>query len=492
MSSKKLLNYHKSINSLLPSLWLLLLLSLLIASCLDYVDCMLRRNLYPSTGPANIHLNSIKSKPLFLTPYIERGDYWEGRVASEVTNLHVDVESYSGFITVNKTYDSNMFFWFFQPYVKRSNNPLLVWLQGGPGGSSLFGLFVENGPLMINSHLNVSLRPWSWNIEFAVIYIDNPVGTGFSFTKDERGYATNEVEVADNLYEFMRQFLLLFPEYRNKKLFLTGESYAGKYVPAFGYKIHTMGHQARKDGMNLQGLAIGDGFSDPRNMIDYGPFLYQTGLIDEEQLSYFQAQTKEAQKLIDDNQFAEAAAIFDQLLDGDFTNESYFYNATGLRFYYNILRDHQPDDFNFYISFLAEPKVRDAIHVGDLPYGNTSDIVEEKLVNDIMASVKPWIEELLDARYRFLFYSGQLDIIVAAPLTENFLKQLNWHGSKMYLKAPRSIYRFKPRSTYVCGYAREVDNMIQLIIRNAGHILPYDQPKVAYDMIKRFVKNEPY
>ena len=61
---------------------------------------------------------------------------------------------------------------------------MLLWLQGGPGGSSLFGLFVENGPLQVTKDLNVVLRNHSWNQQFAVLYIDNPVGTGFSFTSE--------------------------------------------------------------------------------------------------------------------------------------------------------------------------------------------------------------------------------------------------------------------------------------------------------------------
>lgn len=64
---------------------------------------------------------------------------------------------------------------------------MLLWLQGGPGGSSLFGLFVEQGPLQVNADLSVALRNHTWNEEFAVLYIDNPVGTGYSFTDNDAG-----------------------------------------------------------------------------------------------------------------------------------------------------------------------------------------------------------------------------------------------------------------------------------------------------------------
>lgn len=78
----------------------------------------LRNNLYPSTAPANLFLQSIESKPLFLTPYIESGQLEEGRSLSKVVGLpDLQLKSYSGFLTVNKTYDSNMFFWFFPALV---------------------------------------------------------------------------------------------------------------------------------------------------------------------------------------------------------------------------------------------------------------------------------------------------------------------------------------------------------------------------------------
>lgn len=147
-----------------------------------------------------------------------------------------------------------------------------MWLQGGPGGSSLFGLFVENGPLSVAPDSNsAQTRDWTWAKNYHVIYIDNPVGTGFSFTNDTLGLATNEVDVARDLFEGLQQFFTLFSELQKNEFYLTGESYAGKYLPAIGYKIHTEGKNAL---MNLQGLAIGDGLTDPETQFDYAELLY--------------------------------------------------------------------------------------------------------------------------------------------------------------------------------------------------------------------------
>lgn len=83
--------------------------------------------------------------------------------------------------------------------------PVLVWLQGGPGATSMFGLFDEHGPFYLTADLSLKPRDFSWNLIANVIYIDNPVGTGFSFTKTDAGYARNEDQVGKNLYEALLQ-----------------------------------------------------------------------------------------------------------------------------------------------------------------------------------------------------------------------------------------------------------------------------------------------
>ena len=106
-----------------------------------------------------------------------------------------------------------------------------------------------------------------------MLYIDNPVGTGFSFTDSDAGYANNEDDVARDLYSALDQFFTLFGSYRANDFYVTGESYAGKYVPAISYKIHQENAVAKRK-INLKGLAIGDGLCDPINQLDYGHFLY--------------------------------------------------------------------------------------------------------------------------------------------------------------------------------------------------------------------------
>lgn len=284
----------------------------------------------------------------------------------------------------------------------------------------------------------------------------------------------------------------MFEDYRGNPFYLTGESYAGKYIPAIAHKIHSMGEEPKKLGINLQGLAIGNGFSDPRNMANYGDFLFQIGLIDEQQRAHFLTEQEKFVKFIDQGEFEKAFLLMDQLMDADFFQyKSYFQNATGLTDYFNYLAGFQPEVGESYPTFLKLNTTRQALHLGSRPRSN-GEAVEKHLLKDIMVSVKPWVEELLDANYRTLFYSGQLDIIVATPLTENFLKNLHWKGSTKYDSAPRKIYRLTPKASNVAGYVRQVDNLYFAVIRNAGHMVPTDQPQIAFDLITRFVRNIEY
>lgn len=437
-----------------------------------------------------VPLNGDPGKPLFLTPYIEAGQIDLAQQLSKVGPLNgTSVVSFAGFLTVNKTYNSNLYFWFFPSLSQGPKDPILLWLQGGPGGSSLFGLFVENGPFGVNKDLKLYPRKFSWNTKYNVIYIDNPVGTGFSFTDNEKGYARNQDDVADNLHSALLQFFQLFPNLKGNDVYLTGESYAGKYIPVLASRIY---HDPSPRKIYMRGIAIGDGFSDPPVMVrGYADFMYQTGLLDERQREVFRNATDEAIKLIEQKKWIEADKIFDQLLNGDISRyPSYFTNCTGSVDYYNFLRTKSPDDFEYYNNFVVQADVRRSIHVGDLPY-QSGDKVEEYLLEDILQSVKPYLTEMMNYS-KVLLYSGQLDVIVALPLTEAMIETIKWKYADEYQIAKRIVWKVRPDDVEVAGYVRRVHDFYQIGVRGSGHIAPYDQPESVWDMIDRFISERPF
>lgn len=219
-------------------------------------------------------------EPLILTLLIQKKRIQEAQAAARVNfSEFLNVKSYSGYLTVDKNYDSNLFFWFFPAATNYSDVPVLLWLQGGPGSSSMYALFNENGPFKIQNG-TVTLRNESWSSTHSVLYIDNPVGTGFSFTNG--GYAQNETIVGEGIYQALKQFFLLFPELQKNEFYVTGESYAGKYIPATAHTIHKH-NQKSEFQINLKGLVIGNGLCDPEHQLLYGRYLYQLGLVDAQQ-----------------------------------------------------------------------------------------------------------------------------------------------------------------------------------------------------------------
>lgn len=451
------------------------------ASFINPYEQILKRGMYS----AEPRIKGNNGDPLFITPYLEAGKIKEAQTSARVNHSRiVGFESYSGFFTVDKRYNSNLFFWYFPAKNNSANAPVLLWLQGGPGASSMFGLFEENGPFFISKNLKAVPRQYSWHVNHNLIYIDNPVGTGFSFTDSEDGYARNQTQVGENLYEALIQFFQLFPELQKNPFYASGESYAGKYVPALGHTIHKNNPNA-KIKINLQGMAIGNGYSDPLNQLDYGDYLYQLGLIDFNAKEKFDGDEAAAAECVRENDYQCAFKIMDELLNGDDAGASYFKNISGFNTYYNYLHTAEdPTDEFYLIGFLKLSETRRAIHVGDLPFHDldSENKVGKYLQHDILDSVAPWIVELL-SHYRMMIYNGQLDIICAYPMMVNYLKNLPFDGADQYRTAERYMFSVDGE---IAGYYKFANNLLEVLIRDAGHMVPRDQPKWAYVMINTF------
>ncbi|XP_043283795.1 venom serine carboxypeptidase [Venturia canescens] len=442
-------------------------------------------NVYPKLKSFPLSKKDAKDagNPLFLTPLIEKGNIQDARKQATVQHEEMkDVNSYAGYLTVNKQFNSNMFFWFFPAQVNPKQAPVVLWLQGGPGASSLFGLFTENGPFFVSSNKTLQLRKYSWSAHHNLIYIDNPVGTGYSFTENDAGYATNETQVGLDLHTALIQFFQLFPELQKNNFFVTGESYAGKYVPALSLTIHQLNPTA-KIKINLKGLAMGNGLTDPVNQLLYGDYLYQLGLIDFNGRTQFHTMEKQGKDLINGHKYDEAFEVFNKLIDEDLNaSPSLFKNLTGFNFYFNYLHTDDNQDMNSMAEWIQRVDVRRAIHVGNCSFDVEAQKVETFLKNDITRSQASAVVELLK-HYKVLVYNGQLDIIVAYPLTENYLYNLTWSGAEQYRKTPRKQWHVEGA---LAGYSKTVENLTEVLVRNAGHMVPSDQPQWALDLITRF------
>jgi len=216
--------------------------------------------------------------------------------------------------------------------------------------------------------------------------------------------------------------------------------------------------------------------------------LFSIGLIDELDRKAFKDYAHRQIEAIGKKQWVRAFQIFDDLLNGDLSGHpSYFTNSTGFHYYFNYLVTKDPEDQAYYAKFLQLPQVRKAIHVGNLTFNNGQD-VEKHLLSDVMQSVKPLVEDLKD-HYRVMIYNGQMDIIIAWPLTENFITSMKWSKGSNYTGTPRTLWHVGGE---LAGYVKQVGDFTQVLVRNAGHMVPYDQPKWAFDLINRFTSGKKF
>lgn len=161
-------------------------------------------------------------------------------------------------------------------------------MQGGPGCSGLIGNFGELGPWRVESDMKLHKNSYPWNRLYGLLFIDSPAGTGFSVFPSPDAITTNEHDVARDLYEAL---VIFFSEkgYSSRPLYVTGESYAGKYIPALGYYIVSMNEQrvrlnSEPPLFELQGVAIGNGLTHPVvQVLTYGATAFYMGLVDQEQ-----------------------------------------------------------------------------------------------------------------------------------------------------------------------------------------------------------------
>ncbi|ENN74996.1 hypothetical protein YQE_08453, partial [Dendroctonus ponderosae] len=236
---------------------------------------------------------------------------------------------------------------------------------------------------------------------------------------------------------------------------------------------------------------MGNGLSDPEHQLKYGLYLYQLGLIDLNGLQAVQGYEAQGVRYIESKQFDKAFDVFDSLLNGDLNNHSsLFRNLSGFDNYFNYLYavDPMEAELRLMAKYVQRADVRAAIHVGNTSFSDETNVVETNLKSDVMQSVAPWVAELL-SHYRVLIYNGQLDIIVAYPLTENYLQNLQFAGADQYRSAGRFQWRV---GADLAGYVKQAGNLTEVLVRNAGHMVPADQPKWAWDLMSRFTRNKPY
>jgi vitellogenic carboxypeptidase-like protein len=388
----------------------------------------------------------------------------------------------SGYLPVSSTTNSSIFYTFYEAQnstTPLSQTPLLIWLQGGPGCSSMLANFYELGPWRVTKSLTLEPNPGSWNRIFGLIFLDNPIGTGFSVASTPQEIPTDQKGVAKHRFAAITRFVQLDPVFKHRPIYITGESYAGKYVPAIGYYILEKNAKLKdSERVNLAGLAIGDGLTDPvTQVVTHAANAYYVGLINERQKKELEKAQLEAVRLVRKGNWSEAADARNNAL-------RLLSNMTGLATLYDYSRKIPYED-DLVEKFLSIAEVKKALGVNEsFVYEVCSDIVGDILHADVMKSVKYMVEKLLRENTKVLLYQGQRDLRDGVVQVEVWVKTIKWEGIVEFLNAEREIWKVNEE---VAGYVQKWKSLTNVVVLGAGHLLPTDQPLNSHAMIEDWV-----
>lgn len=364
----------------------------------------------------------------------------------------------------------------------------MLWFVGSSGS---LGLFFENGPYYLNEKLELEDRPQKWNLDYNVLYLDQPVGTGYSYVGKPEGYATTQDEVATDLYFFLQQFYHQYPHLSTAPLFITGESYGGHYIPAFASKILTenegikAGIASKNIAVPLEGVAIGDGFTEPCVQITTKPSIaYHLGIIDSK--TYLQA-NKVMNQAVDACNAGDYDAAHDYRSQMENIVLECGINAYDVRSFdsYSYMDERME-------KYLNEPQTQHMLHVGNASWGTDAG-VSAALYNDVMRSQSDKFPQLLD-NIRVLLYQGQFDWKDGPAQNEKWINHVDWDGKQGYLSAPRGTW-LTPNSQDVMvpsGWVQSYGTLTELVVNAAGHLAPMDQPERLLSMISTFVEKKDF
>ncbi|KAH0505006.1 Retinoid-inducible serine carboxypeptidase [Microtus ochrogaster] len=411
------------------------------------------------------------------------------------------------YVTVRK--DAHMFWWLYyatNPCKNFSELPLVMWLQGGPGGSSTgFGNFEEIGPL--DTHLKP--RNTTWLQSASLLFVDNPVGTGFSYVNTTDAYAKDLDTVASDMMVLLKSFFDCHKEFQTVPFYIFSESYGGKMAAGISLELHKAVQQGTIK-CNFSGVALGDSWISPvDSVLSWGPYLYSMSLLDDQGLAEVSEVAEQVLDAINKGFYKEATQLWGK---AETVIEK---NTDGVNFY-NILTKSTPEtSMESSLEFLRSPLVRLCqrhvrhlqgdtlsqlmngpirkklkIIPEDCTWGGQSSYVFISMEGDFMKPVVHIVDELLEAGVNVIVYNGQLDLIVDTMGQEAWLRKLKWpHLSKFNHLKWKALYS-NPESLETSAFVKSYKNLAFYWILRAGHMVPADQGAMALKMLRLVTQQE--
>lgn len=413
--------------------------------------------------------------------------------------LAVPFKQYAGYVPVGATSSKRLFYYFVEAETNPLTKPLVLWLNGGPGCSSLGGGFIELGPFYPNAAGNgLVVNQYSWNKLANIIFLESPAGVGFSYATNTSDYTTGDNQTAQDTLAFLVEWLAKYPEYNGRDFYITGESYAGHYVPQLAAAVLQNNKISGQVQIPLKGVMIGNPVINALTDLDESQFdfAYGHGMISEaaHERLYQTCDYTIPEKSAD----CIAATITAATEGGGF---SPYLNA------YDILADvcltqgkeaKQPREImhggttspdpciiNEITTYLNRPDVQKALHAEVSNWQPCSSSVNYSL-SDQYIQISPILADLVNSGLRVWIYSGDLDIVVPLVGTRKLLTSLavskNWNIT--------SEYQIWFEASQIGGWTISWGPMVFSTVRGASHMVPQSQQARALVLFTSFLAGE--
>eukprot|EP01132_Coremiostelium_polycephalum_P002508 gene2508-3106_t len=436
---------------------------------------------------------------------------------------------YTGYISVNSV--RNYFYWFVESSNSNQLNlPVVLWLNGGPGCSSMLGALTEHGPFTVykdNSKgtFKIKENPYSWNQFANILYLESPAGVGFSFSNDGNYTTGDDQTAADNL-QVLAGFLQLFPQYLSNDFYVAGESYAGHYVPQLAYLIAQSNLNQQNQGIppiNLKGIFVGNpSFNYTTDANYYLEFMSFHGLVSYQQFQNVSqicgGQFYPYPSTDCENAQNDLNPLFDlinpyNILDhckgqgpskdgGCFTQQMLSLSSSSMNDRSqprSVIGDSQTFipclDESAILGYLNRADVQKALSVdtSNIPGGSwqpCSGVVNYTQYSEDIPTV---YQMLIKVGLRIMVYSGDVDSCVPYLGTSQNVQDLGFPIKTQW--RPWLIQDSENRPQ-VAGYTIDYSTPSQstlafTTIKAAGHMVAQYRPKEAAALFERYIQNTP-
>ncbi|XP_076957123.1 serine carboxypeptidase 1-like [Bidens hawaiensis] len=396
----------------------------------------------------------------------------------------VNFNQYSGYVTVNPTAGRALFYYFVESPTDSSTKPLVLWLNGGPGCSSMIGAMSELGPFRINSDgKTLFLNDYAWSNVANMLFLESPAGVGFSYSNTTSDYDhSGDKNTADDAYVFLVNWLERFPQYKTRDFYITGESYAGHYVPQLAYTILLNKKNTNQTSINIKGIAIGNAWIDDetslKGLYDY----WWTHAINSDAthdaiIKYCDFANETSTPMCDnvtDNAWNEMGDIDVYNIYAPICLTPRQRNTSTIPGSINNFDPCWQYILEFYLN---DSTVQEALHAKPTSWDLCSDVITSW--NDSAVTILPIIKYLIDNGQRVWVFSGDVDARVPITASRYSINTLNLPIETAW----RPWYLNKE----VGGYLEKYKGLLLITVRGAGHTVPSYQPQRALTLFSSFL-----